>query len=266
MLDSIFGAADWKDLKDFVTPAVFDVLPPRAAQRQVRELLAARLHPGEARRAREGLAVPGLRVGEGRAPGPPVERLDAATRARRGSRVLTLYFHQLLHREVTLLDLRADRFGEEDACTTWRPGWLYVRWDPPFLAGLRDLYGGYYTGDTPRFDTAIAGLSLGPARHVFLSHFGGGDQRDVRFDRATFVRTFHDAFVACRDAPGPPAPLHGNFLALGLYLATLYEHLERLGLPFDVRAAYAAAARVGAPGAAAETADAMATADSQWRG
>jgi hypothetical protein len=120
---------------------------------------------------------------------------------------------------------------------------VYVRWDPEFLAAVRDLYGGYYLGETARFDAAIDRLSLQPARDVFLSHFGGGDQREVRFERSTFVHTFHDAFIACRDASAAPggaarAPLHGNFLALGLYLATLYEHLERLGLEFDVRAAY----------------------------
>jgi hypothetical protein len=272
VLDSILGKGEWADLKDFLTPTVFDVLPPRAAQRQVTELLAARLHPKEARRAREGLAVRGIRVAEDRAPGPErAEGLDAATRARRGQRVLTLYFHQLLHHDVALLDLRADRFREhgarehgarehgarehgaredgarEDGATSvWRPGWLYVRWDAAFLAALRDLYAGYYLGDAARFDAAIARLSLEPARDVFLSHFGGGDQREVRFERATFVHTFHDAFLACRDAPpgpggAPRPPLHGNFLALGLYLATLYEHLERLGLAFDVRAAYTAA-------------------------
>jgi hypothetical protein len=181
------------------------------------------------------------------------------------------YFHQLLHHDVALLDLRADRFREdgaredgaredgaredgptvdgapsEGAPTLWRPGWLFVRWDPAFLAALRDLYAGFYLEDPPRFDAAIARLSLEPARDVFLEHFGGGDQREVRFERATFVHTFHDAFLACRDAPAGPggaprAQLHGNFLALGLYLATLYEHLERLGLAFDVRSAYTAA-------------------------
>ncbi len=244
MFNSILGAGDWADLKDFLTPTVFDVLPARAAQRQVTELLGARLRPGDAKRAREALRVEGLRVADDRPRGTErVEGLDAAARALRGQRVLTLYFQQLLHHDVALLDLRADRFRADAPGTVWRPGWLHVRWDPAFLAALRDLYGGYYLADDARFESAIARLSLDPARDVFLSHFGGGDQREVRFERATFVRTFHQAFLACRDAPAGPggtarAPLHGNFLALGLYLATLYEHLERLGLGFDVRAAY----------------------------
>jgi hypothetical protein len=240
-LDSILGAGEWSALKDFLTPTVFDVLPPRAAQRQVAELLGARLHPGEGRRVRDAVGFPGLRVVDDRAPpSERVESLDVEARRRRGDQVLGLYFHQLLHRESALLDLRAERFrGDPPASLSWRPGWLYVRWDPAFLAPLRDLYGGYYTGDDPRFDSAIARLSLTPAKDVFLAHFGGGDQREVQFRRATFVQTFHDAFVACRDAG---VSLHGNFLALGLYLATLYEHLERLDLPFDVRAAHVRAA------------------------
>jgi hypothetical protein len=244
VFNSLLGAGDWADLKDFLTPTVFDVLPARAAQRQVTELLGARLRPGDARRAREALRVEGLRVTDDRLRGTErVEDLDAAARALRGQRVLTLYFHQLLHHDVALLDLRAARFRQEGAETAWRPDWLHVRWDPAFLTALRDLYGGYYLGDDARFDSAISRLSLDPAREVFLAHFGGGDQREVRFERATFVHTFHHAFLACRDAPvaaggAARAPLHGNFLALGLYLATLYEHLERLGLGFDVRAAY----------------------------
>jgi hypothetical protein len=244
VLHSIFGAGDWADLKDFLTPTVFDVLPARAAQRQVTELLGARLRPGGAKRAREALRVEGLRVTDDSARGNErVEDLDAAARALRGQRVLTLYFHQLIKHDVALLDLRADRFRQDGAGSSWRPGWLHVTWDPTFLAALRDLYGGYYLGDSARFDSAVARLSLEPARDVFLSHFGGGDQREVRFERATFVHTFHQAFLACRDAPegaggAPRATLHGNFLALGLYLATLYEHLERLGMGFDVRGAY----------------------------
>ncbi len=247
MIDSILGKGDWADLKDFLTPTVFDVLPARAVQRQVTELLGGRLRPAEVKRARERLGVEGIRVADDRARvAERVEQLDEAARARRGQRVITLYFHQLVHHDVALLDLRADRFLQEGGGSAWRPGWMHVRWDPDFLVALRDLYAGYYLGDTPRFDAAIVRLSLAPARDVFLAHFGGGDQREVRFERSTFVRTFHDAFLACRDASAAPgaAPLHRNFLALGLYLATLYEHLERLGLAFDVRAAYTAA---GAP-------------------
>ena len=236
VFDAILGKSEWADLKDFLTPTVFDVLPPRAAQRQVAELLAGRLRPGDARSARETLAFPGVRATDGRVGPERIEARDEDARRRRGDAVLNLYFHQLLCRETTLLDLRADRFRDADGETTWRPGWLHVRWDPPFLTALRQLYDGFYQDEPGQFDAAIAALALQPARDVFLAHFGGGDQTEVRFERATFVHTFHDAFLACRDAGGPP--LHRNFLALGLYLATLYEHLERLGLAFDVRAAY----------------------------
>jgi hypothetical protein len=35
--------------------------------------------------------------------------------------------------------------------------------------------------------------------------------------------------------------LHPDFVALGVYLAALYEHLEELDVPLDVRGAFAAA-------------------------
>jgi hypothetical protein len=49
------------------------------------------------------------------------------------------------------------------------------------------------------------------------------------------VSTFHQVFVLCRDAK---QSLHPDFLPLGLYLATLYDHLERLGAAVDVLAAF----------------------------
>ena len=76
--------------------------------------------------------------------------------------------------------------------------------------------------------------------HTFCkkcSHFGFGedDQRAVRFRSTVFHSTFHQAFVSCRDAG---VSLHRNFLALGIYLACLYDLLEALDLEFDVRDAF----------------------------
>ena len=60
-------------------------------------------------------------------------------------------------------------------------------------------------------------------------------QRAVRFDSAIFQTTFHAVFVRCR-VQG--IQLHRNFLALGAYLATLYDLLEGLDQAFAVRAAF----------------------------
>jgi hypothetical protein len=85
------------------------------------------------------------------------------------------------------------------------------------------------------FDEALRRLDLDAARDVFLAHFGDGEQRSVRFRTESFHASFHEAFVRCRDAG---RSLHPDFVALGIYLACLYDGLEALERPFDVRAAY----------------------------
>jgi len=98
------------------------------------------------------------------------------------------------------------------------------------VATLRELYDGFYTEDDARFRRALAALEIDAAEDVFRRHFGSGDQRAVRFEAAAFQATFHEAFVRCRDAG---VRLHPNFLALGIFLGCLYDHLESLGLAYD---------------------------------
>ena len=74
--------------------------------------------------------------------------------------------------------------------------------------------------------------------NVFRQHFGSGDQRSVTFSLAHFRSTFHETFLICKREG---VRLSAEFVSLGLMLACLYEHLEKLNADFDVRAAYAAA-------------------------
>jgi hypothetical protein len=57
----------------------------------------------------------------------------------------------------------------------------------------------------------------------------------VRFEVKQFISTFHEVFLRCKASR---TALHPDFLPLGLYLATLYDHLERLGMAVDVVAAF----------------------------
>ncbi|MDX1648321.1 MAG: hypothetical protein R3263_00575 [Myxococcota bacterium] len=234
---------EWSQLADYVSPAFFEVLPARALLGQVRELVgSARDRRGFAAAVGEvGAALAARDVPlEVRAEWPAGARALApdAEPARRalGQRVLEAYFAQLAGADRALLDLRAARFAEPDqGPPRWAPSPFWVAWDPAFLAALRDLYAGYYREDPARFDDALARLALTPARDVFLEHFGPGDQRAVRFEARHFHASFHEAFVRCRDAG---TSLHPNFLPLGVMLASVCDHLETLGLAFDVRGAW----------------------------
>ncbi len=235
--------AEWKPLLDFVTPAFFEVMPARALLGQGRELVGNARDRERFRavteRSQRALDARGVAVRlepdeDAEGPRELAEQPEAERRAR-GQRVLEIYFAQLLGSEVALLDLRADRFAGDGPDLAWRPGPYYVAWDGAFLDALRRLYRGFYRDDEAMLAGALATLRLEGARDVLLGHFGAGDQTTVRFDRRHFQSSFHDVFVHCKEAG---IRLHANFLPLGVYLATLYDHLALLDAAFDVRAAF----------------------------
>lgn len=250
MILRLLRHTEWGQLLDFVSPSFFDVLPARALAREAKDLFASQrdregfttLARGLSRHlGRRGLPLRVTTGGEGASAALP----DAPeARRERGQLVLRLYFEQLLGRDVALLDLRSSAFRSDEKGALFAPAAGAVRWDPPFLAAIRRVYGGYYADRPAEFEAGLEALGLLPAADLFLLHFGAGDQSAVRFEMAHFTRSFHDVFVRCREQG---IVLHGNFVALGIHLAALYEHLEALGVEFDVRAAFRATQPDGAP-------------------
>lgn len=240
MLRSLLAGADLSMIRDYVSPAFFDVMPARRLSAESRALARARFQSSDAAlRALSARLPPGLVVG--RAGALPT---DPEGRRRHGQRVLQLYFHQIYAQPTTFLDLRPERFAATATETTWSPGWLRITWDPVFIDAVQRLYRGFYSDDTATFRAALADLSLAAAEDTFIRHFGGGDQRSVRFEQAHFHQTFHQAFQACAKDAGR---LHQNFISLGVALGCLYAHLEPLDTAFDVRAAHDAALAAAGP-------------------
>ncbi len=242
MLRRLLDGTDLAQLRDMVSPAFFEVLPARELWRQGRGI-AARYRDERAysdalshRAASLRAATLGVHIGVVDADeSDPVDDPSA-----RGEALLRLYFHQVLTPGPALIDLRHHRFAKRGDGYVFDPGRLTVDWADDFRAGVRGMYEGFYREDDRRFVAALESLGLGSAEQTFREQFGGGDQRAVRFEMKAFVGSFHEAFVACREAGDT---LHPNFLGLGIMLAFLYDHLESLGGgPFDVRAAYLAAA------------------------
>ena len=229
---------EWKQLLDFVSPALFDVMPVHALLAQGKELASnatgRSVDPVRAsiQRRLEAMDIP-VRI----VPNQSFEASPPETHRDLGQRALEIYFAQLFGHDETLLDLRLACWSQEApaAIPTWGPRPLWIRWDPDYLAGVRDLYLGFYRDDEAAYIRGIRALGLGEAGDVLRAHFGEGDQRAVRFDSAVFQTTFHEVFVRCRDEG---IQLHRNFLALGVYLATLYDLLEGLDQTFDVRSAF----------------------------
>ena len=248
MLMRMLRSTEWGQLLDFVSPSFFEVLGARDLAGAVKDLLAST-------RDRKGFDAVASAVGERlesralpmriasrsatRSPAAAAPQAPAA----RGQLVLQLYFEQLLREPAALLDLRGGSFASGTDGLVWTPTPGFVRWDPAFLSGVRRLYRGFYAGDDDAFHAGLDALGLTPAADLFLRHFGDGDQTAVRFEMAHFTKSFHDVFVCCRDHR---VRLHPNFVPLGVHLAALYEHLEGLGVPLDVRASFALAAQESA--------------------
>lgn len=240
---------EWRWFLDFASPAFFEVMPLGALTGSVRALVAGTRDARGFQRARDAAesalrarSIPARIVAADAASAgaPDPAALPEEARRQLGQRVLEIYFAQLLGADTALLDLRAGRVTSAgDGAVRWAPRAAWVRWDADFLAAVRDLYGGFYRDDDERFDRGVGALGLEAAAPVLRAHFGADDQRAVPFSTARFQARFHAIFVHCRDAG---ARLHADFLPLGIALACLYDGLEALAVPLDVRAAFEQAA------------------------
>jgi len=165
-----------------------------------------------------------------------IESLSRSQRRWLGQLALELYFTQIYRSEVTIVDLWPSRFGVDEAGdAVWSPRPFYLRWDPRFRDGLRDVYAGFFLDDRVRFEHGVFQLGLGGSADVLVKHFGEGNQRSVRFGVAALRQTL--GAMSKQRGPGD-RPLHPNFIAFGLYLTALHELLELLDMNFDVRAAF----------------------------
>ncbi len=242
MLAHLLKGADYRELSHFVSPALFNVMPMRSAWRTAQDLSAYRADTQLRQRiidqVRTELETSDLGVCLLN-PGEPVREQGQRHPERRAHQVTELYFRQLLTSDWTLLDLRQRAFTDHGDLLFWRPAAWIWHWDARFLSALRDVYRGFYRDDDATFRRGLSALSLSPAESIFRRHFGE-NQREVHFRGKDFVSTFHDVFKCCQRHN---VSLDRSFLPLGLYLASLYEHIEGLGVPVDVGACFMRAER-----------------------
>ncbi|MBN1609184.1 MAG: hypothetical protein JW940_21320 [Polyangiaceae bacterium] len=236
MLAEWLKGSEWSILLDLVSPKFFDVLPARELQREIRALgsnYVNRSRLGAVRARVDALLEQSrlpvrLRAERALAEGEPDME--------RGQAVLRLYFLQLMSGPDALLDLRYQCFHAAARGLQWDPAPLYVCWDTAFLEPMRRLYAAFYEDRQEAFGAALGELGLSPAEAALRRSFGGSEQQDaVVFRTVEFRQSFHEAFRQCQRSG---CVLHRNFASLGLYLACLYQHLEAIGGPHDVRAAF----------------------------
>ena len=236
MIGKILGSGQLGKLAGFVSPTFFEVMPAKVLWRSARALLTRSRDDAAFRRAvsdrRQQLAaqLPTVSLPQQTA-GLPRAAIDPDQRA---AMVVELYFHQLFHGTSSLLDIRACAFTPNGHELQWQPAPWIAEWAPEFIAALRHVYLGFYTHDEAQFQLGLRALALAHSADLFRQQFGG-EQRELRFRTADFVRTFHAVFQRCKQHG---TTLHGDFLPLGIYLAALYDHLQELAVAVDVAAAF----------------------------
>lgn len=243
MFANMVKGTEWEELASFVTPAMARVIDPRQLTGQV-SVLARNLI------LRRGFAeaigdVSGALTGAGlpiELSGARAQREGPSAHPRQSELVLSAYFVQIVACDHAILDFRRRSFAADGELLQWQPKPLYVRWQPSFVEGLRDLYAGYYAPSEDQFRAALARLGLEPARQALVEHFGAASG-DMHFSLAAFRKSMSAVFRALAEAKSSVSP---DFFTFGLGLLCLYEHLESLGEALDARAIYlrsAAAAR-----------------------
>ncbi|TFH32826.1 MAG: hypothetical protein E4H00_00510 [Myxococcales bacterium] len=241
---------EWSSLFALI-PEAFNVMPPGTMAREGFELISNAAHTRRfvsvVTDTQANLRTAGVPIivkeYRGARPILAAANLKRARRRWLGQLALELYFAQLFGSESAILDIRPSRLGVDSARdAVWYPRPLYLKWDPEFLQALRDLYAGFFLGDAERYTHGIRDLGLGSSSTPLLRHLGNGNQRSVRFRAADLRSTLRDC-SALRSAED--ARLHRNFVAFGIYVASLYELLESLDLCFDVRSAFMRVYREG---------------------
>ncbi|MFB6352104.1 MAG: hypothetical protein ABEN55_13755 [Bradymonadaceae bacterium] len=219
MWKTLFRTVQFGDLGHLLSPAFFRVFPVAKMRRAVGELMS-----NYRDRATFEQVVDERRHRLQEADIPvelePEATVGGDTRPSDGRQLLTV------------LELNRKRFGHRDESLVWAPGRVYVQWDEEFLDGVRTLYRGFYLERDEEFDAGLAKLGLEGMGDLFAAHFGGGEQRAVQFEMEHFHTSFEDILARAREEG---RTLHYQFAPLGVYLATLYDHLDRLDGTYDVR-------------------------------
>lgn len=163
---------------------------------------------------------------------------------KQGELILRLYFAQFKNPDGLNLDIRAQHFVLASETLQWSPNNCWFVLDNTFRLALIDLYKGFYHDDKDLFENALANIGLTSnldsvkkeeLKQLFFAHFGPGDQDVVKFEISQFSESFYELF---HFFVNNKVELAKDFIFLGIYLVTLYMHLEELGEDYNVREAF----------------------------
>ena len=255
----LLEGTSWQTLVGYVSPAFFQLVTTRdvsrTAYRLARNWLDDDRYAQAANERAASIASLDFGLSLSRVPRRKRDRLpfhsempaarQADEQCRTGEHALILFFHQLYAEGPVFLDIRRNHFQcggpEENRSHHFRASPLYCDWTAEFRAAMRQLYFGFYGENAGgAYRGALRTLGIEVAADTFERAFGGERRTAARFQLSDFRVTFHEVFMRCLEAK---ATLHPDFLTLGIYIATLYDHLELDGGVYDVAACYQRATR-----------------------
>lgn len=235
MLAALLRGTDWSKIAEYLSPVLFQVVPPLGMAREIQGLVANYREKAKFDDLRQKIDHQLSKLPWQIQLRQKSEKLGSEMQLGLGDRLLRYYFWQILTQDSAILDLRHKSWTvTENGIALWHPSPLYITWDPKFIVAVRKLYTGFYHDDERLLDEGLESIGLKSGKTALLAHFGA-NQAKVVFDLAQFRSSFHDVFVACKASK---SRLHTNVLGLGAILGCLYENLQTLGGDYDVRAAF----------------------------
>lgn len=162
-----------------------------------------------------------------------------------GELLLHLYFAQLFSPDGLFLDLRTQHFHLEDQELSWHPSGLWVKFEEKFRQGLLEVYEGFYLQNEEKYRHGLKCIGLlqeswsaedkEQLAQLFKGQFGEALTSAMSFDLSHFQTSIlkMSEFMLSKEVN-----ISKDFLYLGIYLVTLYDHLDNSELKYPVRDIY----------------------------
>lgn len=220
---------DWKEVLKEMGPLVFKMGQRQLGQNEIHSLntlsnelyqLVDKLNPNQ------------------------IHELNVEQKKTLGQKLLKIYFIQLKNPDGLILDLRSNHFCLTDEELQWKPNNSWYTLEESFRKSIINIYKGFYFNDDTLFKKGLIDIGLtknldqkkvDELKILFFSHFGPGDQDEVSFELSTFSESFYKLF---HFFVTNKVELHKNFIFIGIYLVTLYMHLEKLEVKLDVKSSF----------------------------
>ncbi|MBL7665821.1 MAG: hypothetical protein JNM93_11860 [Bacteriovoracaceae bacterium] len=159
-----------------------------------------------------------------------------------GQAVLEFYFFQIFNPDGLFLDLRLKNFiKDKNNHVSYVPNGFWIQWQETFRLGLISIYQGFYKKDDEKLEWGLLQVGLidrkmpkekcDEVKKMLLAHLGG-DYENQTFYVADFTKSFERFFQFLQKNK---IRLSVDFLYLGIYLASLYHSLEKVGGTYDVK-------------------------------